>query len=212
MYKHLAHYYDDLDLFRASTRIELFKLISQGTGKALDVGTGTGISAVFLLNKGYEVDAIDLSSSMIEIAKSKSDQIHWIHGDILTYNPKVKYDLILCSTNVLNHLLTISELKGFIAKIHSLLKPNSIVLFDVMNPDAFKAVPKYYQHHDFQIINHYIPEQQLAKQTVIKDSIQESTYIKLWNPLYLYSLLREQEWDSITLKGLPQAHLFTLTR
>jgi len=56
---------------------DLVRLISAGripTGHALDIGTGPGHDAVFLIQQGFNVIAIDISPSAVKLARENASQ------------------------------------------------------------------------------------------------------------------------------------------
>jgi SAM-dependent methyltransferase len=73
-------------------------------GRALDVAAGTGRNAVFLAERGYEVDAVDRSRAGLEITisnareKGVADRINPIRADLTEYAfPTDAYDLVTVS-------------------------------------------------------------------------------------------------------------------
>ena len=67
--------------------------------KILDIGTGTGCISVSLANhNGFVVDALDVSSSALDLAKQNAKQnmvdVNFIEADIFEYKSDKKYDLI----------------------------------------------------------------------------------------------------------------------
>ena len=73
-------------------------------GRALDVATGTGRNALFLAERGYEVDAVDRSREGLRIARGTArergieDRIEWVRGDVPTYAfPESAYAVITIS-------------------------------------------------------------------------------------------------------------------
>ena len=70
-------------------------------GKALDFAGGTGRNALYLAGKGYDVTAVDISPSAIELAKQaareKGLKIKWIVADLDDYVIREQYDLIVIS-------------------------------------------------------------------------------------------------------------------
>jgi SAM-dependent methyltransferase len=61
---------------------ELVRLVSSGRiapGQALDVGTGPGHDAVYLIQKGFNVIAIDISPTAIQLARQNASQ-HGLFG------------------------------------------------------------------------------------------------------------------------------------
>ncbi|ELZ41365.1 class I SAM-dependent methyltransferase [Halorubrum tebenquichense] len=73
-------------------------------GRALDVAAGTGRNAVFLADRGYEVDALDASVEGLEIVRGRAAErgiagrIETIQADATTYAfPAETYDVITMS-------------------------------------------------------------------------------------------------------------------
>jgi SAM-dependent methyltransferase len=73
-------------------------------GRALDVATGTGRNAVFLAERGYDVDGLDQSREGLRIAREAAeergigDRTQWIQGDVSSYEfPESAYDVVTIS-------------------------------------------------------------------------------------------------------------------
>lgn len=73
-------------------------------GRALDVATGTGRNAVFLAERGYEVDAIDQSREGLRIARENAADrdvvanCRWIQADATEFDyPTDEYDVVTIS-------------------------------------------------------------------------------------------------------------------
>lgn len=116
---------------------EPIKLVSDyasiATGKqALDIACGMGRHSKYLASKGFEVDALDISSVAIEQLQNIPN-IHAREVDFDTYTlPKEKYDLIVC-TYFLERKLFPQMIKA--------LKPNGIILMETFlyHPDNERA-------------------------------------------------------------------------
>src|SRR5574341_57679 len=76
---------------RAETAQEL---LTKKTGKLLDVGCGRGDNSLYFKNKGFEVEALDISPQAVQLAKSKG--IRAFLMDLEQEKIKTKYDVILC--------------------------------------------------------------------------------------------------------------------
>ncbi|RQG99724.1 class I SAM-dependent methyltransferase [Natrarchaeobius oligotrophus] len=71
-------------------------------GRALDVATGTGRNALFLAERGYDVDAVDVSDAALEIARERAADrgvdVDWIRSDLEEFELEPEaYDLIAIS-------------------------------------------------------------------------------------------------------------------
>ena len=73
-------------------------------GRALDLATGTGRNALALADRGWHVDAVDLSRAQLERARDRAadrgvdERIEWILADVDDYAfPAGAYDLVTIS-------------------------------------------------------------------------------------------------------------------
>lgn len=123
-FDNLAPNWDKKEIIPPKRREELVDFASIKKGEEiLDIGCGTGVISETLFNKSnVKVDAIDLSSEMIKIAKSKisNDKVNFICDDFYTYNFIKKYDLAIIY-NAYPHFVDVDK---FIKKLHSILKKN----------------------------------------------------------------------------------------
>lgn len=72
------------------------------SGRTLDVATGTGGNAIFLADRGWEVDAVDISRSMLDrartLAAERSVSVNWILADVDDYCLReATYDVVTIS-------------------------------------------------------------------------------------------------------------------
>ncbi len=90
-------------------------------GYALDIACGEGRNTHFLVEKGFEVDAVDLSDYALSKIE-ENPKIHKIEADLDFYSlEKNKYDLVL-NINYLN--------RRFFHQIKEALKPGGIIIFE----------------------------------------------------------------------------------
>lgn len=109
---------------------QLLKTDVAGTGKILEVATGTGLLAFEICNNVKSINAIDISPEMIKVASEKQKQrnisnITFEVGDscYLAFEDET-FDVVIAS-NVL-HLLF--EPEKSIAEIRRVLKPDGIAI------------------------------------------------------------------------------------
>lgn len=96
----------------------------------LDIGFGTGVLTTKLYEAGHNIDGLDFSSQMIDIAKAKMPEARLLEWDIANgIHPEFlgdKYDFIV-STYTLHHL-TYEEKISFIEQLSPLLKDDGKIL------------------------------------------------------------------------------------
>lgn len=103
------------------------KALQLAKGKVLDIGCGVGSHSLYLQNQGMEVEAIDISSRSVAIAKNRG-----------VHNAKVKdllevedsYDTLLLLMNGTGIFQNLRKIDGYLQHIHKLLKPNGQLLVD----------------------------------------------------------------------------------
>ena len=100
------------------------------SASVLDIGFGTGVLTTKLYSDGYEVNGIDFSSNMIEIAKQKMPEATLIKWDFSKGLPdeitNKSFDFII-STYAIHHLRD-NEKIDFINLISSLLNKGGVIL------------------------------------------------------------------------------------
>lgn len=80
---------------RSQQRAEIaYQILSQKSGKLLDVGCGRGLNSVFFKNAGFEVEALDVSPQAVQLTKNNG--IKAFLFDIEQERIREKYDAILC--------------------------------------------------------------------------------------------------------------------
>ncbi|GAB2690885.1 class I SAM-dependent methyltransferase [Kitasatospora kifunensis] len=139
-FDHVAEEYERLhELVGDPVGEWLPKVLPATGGRALDIGCGGGRHAVVLAEHYREVDAIDVSGPMIELARRKRPRanVSYRAGDLLdTTGP---YDFVL-SAATLHH---VPDLGAALRHVRSLVAPGGrAVLIDTVSPRA--ATPRWW--------------------------------------------------------------------
>ncbi|MDX3663793.1 class I SAM-dependent methyltransferase [Streptomyces sp. ID05-26A] len=98
----------------------LLRQLPSGAKSALDVGCGLGELARSM--RAGEVTAIDASARMIERAGATSDEVRWIHGDVLTHDLG-RYDVVTAEAS-LHHL----PLREGLTRLSELTRPGGLLV------------------------------------------------------------------------------------
>jgi len=141
-YNHLAPIYDTMISFDNSLvkRAEFFrKLLSDyPIITAADLGCGSGVDAVALAQLGIHVTAFDPSGEMLRLAKQRvkahNRRVSFLKKTIAAIPAKfnVTFDAAFAFGNTFANISP-AELEVSIAKIHSLLKPDGLLIFQLIN-------------------------------------------------------------------------------
>jgi len=122
-------------------------------GRVLDVGGGAGSHALILQERGFEVFALDISPTAVEIMK-KRGVLNAIEGDIFTYQGE-KFDTLLFLMNGIGLTGTLEGFKDFLLQAKSLLNEGGQLLFDssditYLYEGIEKPADKYYGEVSYQ--------------------------------------------------------------
>jgi len=114
----------------------------------LDVGAGASVWVDEALDRGYDdVTVVDWSPVALEVARnrlgSRSERVHWISADLLTWQPPRTYDL-WHDRAVLHFLLTDADRARYAHVLRAATAPGSVVViggFGSTGPDMCAGLP-----------------------------------------------------------------------
>jgi 2-polyprenyl-3-methyl-5-hydroxy-6-metoxy-1,4-benzoquinol methylase len=95
--------------------------------KALDLGAGHGVHSAALLQLGYQVEAVDTSTAILETLKARKGHaaIRTVAKDMRTYRPLAPVETCVCMGDTLAHLASYDEVANFATHVHSILRPGA---------------------------------------------------------------------------------------
>src|SRR6266571_1959852 len=112
------------------------------SGLVVDLGCGSGIWASELSRAGYDVLGIDLSTSMIEIARKRAPKAKFRVGSLLKVEVPV-CDAVTSLGECLNYLFdeinSIDQLRRLFRRVYSALNPGGLFVFDIAEPGRGKG-------------------------------------------------------------------------
>ncbi len=137
MYSKSQKYYDEIyasmgkdypaEASKTRKFIQKYKL-SKGS-KLLDVGCGTGIHAN-LLSKYYQVEGLDIDPRMLSVARKNYPKIRFQQGDMVNFELKSKFDIIVCLFSAIGYVKTKARLQKTIKNMTRHLLPGGILLVE----------------------------------------------------------------------------------
>ncbi len=131
--------HDNLNIEKANKKrdklnnfiIKSFATLPQNAS-ILEIGSGNGENAKFIQNCGFNVTASDIADAFI--STTKKFNINTIRFNLLEDNLRNYYDGIFC-WRVFVHFSQDDFIKA-LSKVYSLLKPNGIFIFNVINRET----------------------------------------------------------------------------
>lgn len=127
--------------YNINIRVETVQYFLRGRGfnQILDIACGDGSASIPLLNAQRQLTLLDLSSSMLSIARTNvppdlRDRVQVINQDFLSVDFKPQsFDLIIC----LGLLAHVDSPKDVIGRIAQLLRPDGVVIMESTDAGSF---------------------------------------------------------------------------
>jgi ubiquinone/menaquinone biosynthesis C-methylase UbiE len=150
------------DMLMHGTNVGLKKHLSQvGVSfkdlNVLDLGTGTGTSALYCAKEGAKCVGVEVSKTAIDIARKNAKtlglDIEFIVGDILNLDLSKKFGLVIDST-VLHCIVGEKDRKSFYETARRHLDTNGYLFINTMisQGDMSSHFPKEYFHYSDEIL------------------------------------------------------------
>ncbi|WAM34378.1 class I SAM-dependent methyltransferase [Caldicellulosiruptor morganii] len=136
-------FFDRVSIIRFLKKI-FYKFNISKKSKILDVGCGTGSLLRLLARMGFgHLYGVDRSSRMIKIAGCVllSDNVKLYNEDFLKFDSKHRFDVILSTVDVLNHIDRKHLLK-YLKKVKKLLSGDGIFIFDLNTQEYLERLAK----------------------------------------------------------------------
>lgn len=99
-------------------------------GRALDVGCGTGRSALPLLDRGHHLSACDVSPAMVARARTKPGLEQAFVADMRALPDGGPFELVTCLDDAVNYLLGADDLRRAAREAARRLAPGGLYVFD----------------------------------------------------------------------------------
>ena len=144
-YERTAPHYDaftahhDYDLWLGNLLPELRRR-GLRAGRLLDIGCGTGKSFLPMLDRGWEVTAVDLSPAMLARARAKAaGRARLEVADMRNLPCLGAYELVWALDDAINYLLSVDELAQALAGFERNLAEHGLCLFDVNTLASYRS-------------------------------------------------------------------------
>ncbi|MBM3881052.1 MAG: class I SAM-dependent methyltransferase [Verrucomicrobia bacterium] len=99
-------------------------------GRAVELGCGTGVNAIYLGQQGFDVTAIDLAPTALGLAEEKARQagvrVRWLLADVLAVPELAPFDLIF--DRGCYHGVRGANAAGYVATLRRLSQPGTRIL------------------------------------------------------------------------------------
>lgn len=112
------------------------------SGLVVDLGCGTGIWANELVSAGYQVLGVDISPSMLRIARKRAPQARFVTASLLDCDLP-RCDAVTSLGECINYSFDPAnskrELARFFRRVYEALRPGGMLIFDTAEPGQIEG-------------------------------------------------------------------------
>ena len=152
---------------------EMLQRLGISRAKILDLACGTGTLAIELAKHEHLVLGVDISPKMIQVAKSKIDDLSNVSFqvcDMLDFTTDDKFDCVTCTFDSINYLQNINQLQMVIEKVGRSLRMGGFFIFDCNTDELYLTRHKGMHQREigdqsFLQKLHYDPDRRIATTT-----------------------------------------------
>jgi SAM-dependent methyltransferase len=104
----------------------------------LDVGCGTGGHLVHLSLK-FQAEGLDLDDGLLEVARRKLPGIPLHKGDMLDFDLRRRFDVVVCLFGSIGYVRSVERLKAAVRNLHRHLSPGGVLIVEPwLSPSTYQ--------------------------------------------------------------------------
>lgn len=177
---------DPRDIIFKKLNSVVFERLPSGKGKkALDIGSGKGSIVSFLLQKGFQVTALDLNEKFMRELKQRFSEIEVIEGDFNTVTINGPFDIVTAIEFIQN--LDKEAIRKFLKKIATL---TDTLIINISTKNSLHGFWAAFRGFQKSFVHTYTPDE---FERMVEDAGFQITYrrgVGLITPLTLFSGFR----------------------
>jgi SAM-dependent methyltransferase len=150
-YDLLAEFYDQLmsdSSLRSKQVMRCIERYCPAASSLLELGCGTG-AVLSGLSAAGSLTGLDISPNMLDIARARLPGVQFIQGDISSFDLARKFDVIVCTYDVLNHLTEFNRWLSCFACTCKHLAKGGLFIFDINTAGHLNRECEQPQVHEF---------------------------------------------------------------
>ncbi|MEE9572790.1 MAG: class I SAM-dependent methyltransferase [Candidatus Neomarinimicrobiota bacterium] len=189
-----AQYYDLLNQQKDYNQevdyiISLLMKFAPDAKNLLELGCGTGLHAMNLAEKGFQITGVDQSQDMINLARKRlkrspnsiSNLVNFNIGDIRTYSLNKTFEVALSLFHVISYQVTNRDLNQSFNTVSKHLNPGGIFIFDCWYGPAVISNKPYKRSKKFEDDKLIIKRQATPHIHPLKNRVDVHFDIKITN-------------------------------
>lgn len=122
---------------------KLFTIYGVQGKRVLDLACGTGSLSCILASRGYQVIGLDLSSTMLSMARKKGrgeENPRYVQGDMRDFSLEENVHMVISTHDSLNYMHSEEDLFSVFSSVYRALYPKGLFIFDVNTIDGLKRM------------------------------------------------------------------------
>lgn len=171
-------------------------------GSVLDVGCGAGRTTRQLADRGFDVVGIDVSDSIIEVARQNVSDVELAVADAAALPfPDDAFDHVLFSYNGLDYLYPAGARRRALSEIHRVLEPGGVFAFSSHN--SWYRFPAVFidQQYLWKYYLGWSNGRRLFQPYKLDDARHATKRTYFSNPLHQRRQLRRHEFEMEAIVG-----------
>ena len=154
----MADFYDDY-YGRNVGDISFWVEQCKNKSKILEIACGTGRITFPIIESGKKVYALDYSSAMLDILKKKAKEKGYTNNNLEVFCQDMrcmkfdcKFDIILITSNSVNHLEETEDFEKMLSSSYELLEKGGLLVFDALRPRfkyLMRNMNEFYDNDEF---------------------------------------------------------------
>ena len=135
-------------------------------GAILDLGCGSGMTALEMCNSFQEYVGVDVSDVAIEAARvalskepSRAQKVRFFVSDIATFEPKGEFSIILYRESI--YYVPQHKIKWMLARYCAHLRTDGVFIVRLCNRDKYKGIIDLIEEN-LRIVERYAPQDSTA--------------------------------------------------
>lgn len=180
----------------------------------LDLCCGSGQLAHLLATKGHEVTGVDGSQQLLDFAERNAPEATFVLADARSFVMPPRFDAVLCMSDSLNHVLSLSELASVFCNVFAALRDGGLFLFDMnMEHKYVTSWAGQFSLEDCTVRATYDPGTRIARFDATINQRSEVTLLQTWYPeAEILAALRQAGFSILETHPTPDKVYFLARR
>jgi SAM-dependent methyltransferase len=199
LYSSLAHIYHEM--YKQILFMIYDSYLKQNNcKKVIEIGCGTGLLGMRLINAGYDYLGVDLYNEMLEIARKETNSDRFIQGDMRNLKLVQSFDCAMITGRSIGYVTTNPEIISTFIGINHFLRDKGLFIFDSF--DANKIFENFKEESE-QVIHS-------GNRTITRKNILKKNLTTGWTWDFMAKYIIEENNEAKVYEDFSTLRAFTV--